>query len=383
MNFREYATKLRTKAAAAASKIPTFDDMAAKDDYIHSEEFNVRGHKKTQRQDALHSGTGSGSVAALSDNESRHAAKSWSLLDGRGLSSGTTTDASIPEPVDGIQLQQYSKLKNNDETATQGSSRCNSSLDRESGEGPQSTPVLSVVSQAMATQHSKSQPAFSDDSVDSRNTPLYSDASSVDDSLSEGGSTDDPILSLMRAENGDIQPSRKFSRSRSEPKSKSSHRFMSDLEDRVSRPEQAENGLTKIPLDASKGAPAVQPIFPILKSPIGSWVQGVAKRQFQRLVHKSEEKVEDAPLARQPLKRPVSKAPEEEIHTAVSSSVLADDELAALAQLKSSSNMSSFSKVYRMFTENRQFGFILFTLLLAAYLYFFQRDEDSVTRLLQ
>ena len=73
-----------------------------------------------------------------------------------------------------------------------------------------------------------------------------------------------------------------------------------------------------------------------------------------------------------------TKQAQDDFHATASSSVLAEDDLAQLARLKKSSTQIQLMKIFK---ENQQFAFIAFTLLLAAFVYFYSRKnlEDDVT----
>ena len=71
MDFRGLATRIRAQAKDAVSKIPNLDDMAATDDYIHREDFNVRGQPKVQKREE-----------SVTEREVMPPSEtSWSLLD--------------------------------------------------------------------------------------------------------------------------------------------------------------------------------------------------------------------------------------------------------------------------------------------------------------
>jgi len=96
MNLSEYASKLRTHAAAAAKKIPTFDDMAAKDEYIHSEEFNVP-RRSVPRSNVSVVTTGKG----IDPDEVSSVSSAWSLLDRPSLQ---MSQISLPTTTGGEQM---------------------------------------------------------------------------------------------------------------------------------------------------------------------------------------------------------------------------------------------------------------------------------------
>jgi hypothetical protein len=76
MNFRVLATRLKESASEVALKIPTFDDMAAKDAYIHSDDtddlydFNIpRKQQQQQQQDGQRGMTRNGSANPTKNTE--------------------------------------------------------------------------------------------------------------------------------------------------------------------------------------------------------------------------------------------------------------------------------------------------------------------------
>jgi hypothetical protein len=400
MNFSDYASKIRSQAAAAASKIPTFDDMAAQDDYIHSEDFHVSGQKKPKKEETVTPRIPEEPQQVVEPDETSSSTSSWSLLDRPSqlrtsmpkeeptYSYHQVAPAVVQNTLPGINKRiEYDELEgsSSEPAAREQLIKKQSSL-----------PLFPVVADALGSK------AESDDTVESEDDALYSEDSD-DDSL-DYMDEDDPIMSLIRESESKPKgkPKRKPQRTPQRTKSparrtatdpyqdtttsvkkKKPTRFMDDLDQRLmgTTDDRMEAGMGQQPHSAATPT-ATKNI-----NPFGNWVKNLATSpQLNRLLRRPEPTAGSsskapAPLARQRPNNEPAKPSADNFHVAVSSSVLADDELAKLAKLKQSSTHGRLSMLLDSFRENRRFLFILFTLILSALVYFYSRRvvEDDVT----
>jgi hypothetical protein len=205
MNFRVLATRLKESASEVALKIPTFDDMAAKDTYIHSDDtdnlynFNIPlEQQQQQQQDAQGGPTTRNSSANRNKN--------------------TKEQQKHPEPHPSIQSprpQQHPvtlQLRNEgDETSSHGSGW--SLLDRDRRAGRASpvihknevlvSPLASTISSLQQQQQQQQQPSPMPNKNSIRKKPPQTSLpilSAVADALLEDPATsrrDDTSISMM------------------------------------------------------------------------------------------------------------------------------------------------------------------------------------------
>lgn len=239
MNFRDYASRIRTHAQEAVSKIeipkklPTFDDMAAKDEYIHSDDFNVPGthHRQSQYQ---------GTVATVS---ARINEPDPSSSDGLGEASSAGSWSLLTQPSQHSSVDQrqglYSTATNDDDFQHQH----NTTSDSNAALG--SFPVmLSVVADTLSEHGSNLNSAATslrgEDDEDlgaSFGAGFNSDDSENDDDQ------DDPIMLLMQQErdpsSSQVGPKSNGRQKRTTKCKKPQHRFIEDLERRINTPQPA------------------------------------------------------------------------------------------------------------------------------------------------
>lgn len=388
MNFRDYAKRIRSQAEAAAKKLPTFDDMAAKDEYIHSEEFNVRGQPRPSNKPRATT-----AKSPSMDPDETSSMGSWSLLDRppaaqlrSSVPAAGAKDNKLEISSTQVSLQGGGAESMTISTNTSVSSEAPSASKRRLSHSSSTLPLLSVVASALEENYNDS--INNADALDSGESNSDGDSSdSILDSDPEDDAENDPILSMIRKN----KPSAKQRSStkakgkkdaRPEISKKSSQRFMQDLDERIATPgeELMEAGLASQSKELSPSAAGT------VKGPLGGWMQNMAKAKFNRILGRPEPlpapvaAVKSPPLVRErPLTSKTTPSPAEEYHQASAVSILGDDELAQLAKLKSSSSGGACSRVYGAIQEYRSFAFILFTLLLAFYLYLFQQSADEVS----
>lgn len=351
-NLKGFASKVRAQARDAAKNLPSFDDMAATDDYIHSEEYNVTGQRKSNEEDlSKHSKV----------SESDHSS-TWSLIDRR------VQNNSLPPSSNSSYTNQEapSKLQDNMRAAE---------VQKQEENIPEPPPslqrkplVLSVVTAAMEEQQGGE--SESDVSKD------YSD----DDSWSDGDE-EDPILSMIRKNKRETSKSPlRAKRSERSSSSRAKHKELRNpnrfLEGLDGMETSMEEGLQR----NEQVAPAITPAMPATPRELGGWMRTLASNQVNKLLRRQDIKPSSTgmpPLAKgKPQSK--SKQEQEEYHSADSKNLLGDHELAQLAKMRHS-NKGSISLLMDLVYENRQFAFIFLTLVLAALVYFYsyrQIEED-------
>jgi hypothetical protein len=365
MNFRGFASKIKASAAQAAAKLPTFDDMAAKDDYIHSEEFYVSGQKRLNKESSITTAattTRPETKPQSANIEEIASVSSWSLLD-RPVS---VVHAALPTPS-------QKPLVRDDSTPN----RKTSQHDR------METPTSSLSSRGeKSTQSMVSSLDHEDEEESQTSDSGRSDGyNSDDDEYDE----DDPIMSMIRKPSSKVSKKKKTKNVKSKaaddgsPK-KSSSRFLDDLDDRLSTPEsRMEAGVVVGQSDDYTPPPPVANRW--------GWVNSMATEKMGQMLGRPTQArptTSSAPLARKKPEVKAAAAPkEDDFYASSSTAVLADDELAQLAKMKRSrSMMDQLCMLLDSIKENRQFVFIAFTMLLAAAVYFYTRHrfiEDDVT----
>jgi hypothetical protein len=409
MNFREFASKVRAQAKDAASKMPTFDDMAANDEYIHSEEFNVRGQPKLKlkpkpkpthdsnsnsNSNSNHSMTAeAGDFAGSADHDEGSSTGSWSLLDRRIASTpqefelALTTAPPEPQSVKNKSTMPWlSVVANTLENSNDNDNNNNNNNNK---------PTYSKETSALS--------GFESDNENGENdTGAYDDSESDADSLDE----EDPIMSMIRqdkpttANKGKEIPKNKNMSAKKPKMVKKSTRLLEDLDQRLlSAENQAEEQQHTINQQRQRQQQQQQQPEhaesnpPLMGSRFGNWARTVMTTQVNRVLRRPESNAlptvlasgisrPPPPLAREKPSTPTLIVPDEEnFNVAASSSVLADDDLVQLAKMKQPGALEKLSVFVGSLKENRHFLFILFTLLLAVFSYFYSRRTlvDDVT----
>jgi len=373
-NFRDYASRIRSQAAAAAKRIPTFDDMAATDEYIHSEEFNVRGKPRPKKAELA------AAIVPSMEPDETSSMGSWSLLDRPPAHLRSTVPQASKEKMESSSTQV--SLQGGMESATIST---NTSVSSEAPSAtkrrlsPQSSSALPLLSVVANTLEGKDD-STNIDALDSGDSTSVGDSDDMDSDL-EDDEKDDPILSMIRKDKPSTKQQARVStkskssrENRPERQKKSNQRFMQDLDERMEAGLPRTVGSVESP--SSIG----------MKSPLGGWVQNMARNQFNRILRRTESKSPTSttvkappPLARERTQhsKPRPNKEEEEYNQAASSSMLGDDELAHLAKFKN--GVGTCSSITRVVQEYRGYAFIVFTLILAYFVYFFQSAADDVS----
>jgi hypothetical protein len=377
MNFSEYASKLRTHAVAAAKIIPTFDDMAANDDYIHSEEFNVRRQSSRQINDSTKAVINSSTRVDPDDLSS--ASSSWSLLDRPSLHKShlavPSTEEIPPIQNGAIDIANPVSADTSVSTTSQRTPSQRSSI--------ASVPWLAVVTNALEEPLERSGPG---EVIGGHSSNTSSD-NDEDDSLDSEPSVDDPILFLVRKEKERMVKTRPTRRCSTDQMMPPKHRRFLD-DERLSGLETTRME------DELPPAPHAREIqtqdSSSFRGPFGGLVINMAKVQLDKFMGRPDLKqsqTSSTQMSRPPLmterknqKPTIMKLSEEEYHQTASSAVLCEDDLVRLSKLRETSLCGTYAiGMMNFLRENQYFGLIFFTLILAFFLFFFKQTADDVS----
>jgi hypothetical protein len=401
MNFRGFASKIQASAAQAAAKLPTFDDMAAKDDYIHSEEFNVSGQKRPNKNN-IRVQESSTAAAATTGVEESSSVSSWSLLD-RPVSEvraalPTPSQNPLVRPDDDSTPKRKTPQHDRIETTT---SSLSSWGEKSTIRSQNSLPLLAVVTDTLEEEEPLAQSIVSslDHEDDQESQTSDSERSNNGYTSDDEYDEDDPIMSMIRKPSSKVSKKKQARKIKSKATSaiqqagnhsddvgsskKSSRRFLDDLDDRLSTPESRMEAGVIVGQSENSSPPPVTNRWGWVNSMATEKMGQMLGRPVLAAISRPTTTSSSAPLARK--KPEVKAAPahkEEDFLVASSMAVLADDELAQLAKMKQPSMMDQLCMLLHSIQENRQFVFIAFTMLLAAAVYFYTRHlsiEDDVT----
>jgi hypothetical protein len=408
MSFRDtFASRLRevqNQAKDLSSRLPTFDDMAANDAYIHSEEFNVSGqpreYKQTQVLSAIHnqdnverpeqrqgvtidsideaSSTMSSSAAFHASMSTMGSSSAWSLLDRpipnhRNDTSNDIVNNALPD----ARKEETTALSNNgnpqdDVVPVETPSKLSNVLLSIVADTLQDTPPAI---RSMNHVNSSALPRLSNGNSDNdSDTSHNDDADSYHDE-------EDPILSMMRNDKGYLN-----NKTRKIRKKKNRHRFMEDLDRRMEQPNDAvPTTFAALEVEtATDQSEQPAPTAYFTRGPFGGAVLNMAMNKFNDIVNHSNSPKSNGgstpPLARERTPKPTTTPPEEDFHVTNSDSVLSASELEELKN-KTLPQGTSLLHLAQFLQEHRHFAFIAFTLTLAVVVYFFTHKnlEDGVT----
>lgn len=421
--FRGFASKLREHAKDAVGnyKLPNFDDMAERDEYIHSPEFNVRGRTTTREAapagessspppnaEREHSTTYSLNVAGPDEASYYSTESSWSLLDrppnhtiSVPISSGNeiqqtrvaTISMSIRDNPRGVYDGQTEDLRSSGPILPSEQQR-----DKHS-----SVSLLSVVSDTLP----ETVPLATDAPLTNSGgnyviagsgtqTPDYME--SVNDSCqSSEGSYDeeDPILSMIQkdfsgqnrenAQNGDGDAPTPVITIQ-----KPSNRFMEDA--RLQTPlhqDQTMEALTRMSITPAAAATTEAEISNINASgQFGGYFKTMALSNLNRIKlglsmknSDNKQQLPPPPLARERTPKPAGQQPPmHNFESTTSAGMLGEKDLQQLRQLKVGRSTATILAA-SVWKEHKDFLFIAFTLVLSIFVYFRTRKniEDDVT----
>ena len=385
MNLSEYASKLRTHAAAAAKKIPTFDDMAANDDYIHSDEFNVRGQSSRKKNDTSMAVSNIISRKVVDPDELSSVSSSWSLLDRPSLHRAPLV---VPPTEQEIQPTVVTKTWEQQDGAIDVTNPVSANTSVSSDRGGlsvsqqvpsqrssiASVPWLAVVTNAMEEPRDPS--STGDDT-----TPVDNDY----DSLDSNDSVDDPILSMIRTDNTKRKVKSLPSRCQGTDQTMPSNprRFMDD--ERISGIEMTQMDDELLPGPPMRDSQTQDRSG--FSSPLAGLVTNFAKVQLDKFFMRRPDLTASTQTIKPPLtterknqKQKSLQIPVEEYHQTASSAVLCEDDLAKLSKLRETSVCGTYVLgMMNFLRENQQFAFIFFTLILAMFVFFFLQTADDVS----
>mmetsp|Transcript_21053 Transcript_21053/g.51801 ORF Transcript_21053/g.51801 Transcript_21053/m.51801 type:complete len:392 (-) Transcript_21053:43-1218(-) len=377
-DLKGFASKMREQARDAAKKLPSFDEMAAKDDYIHKEEFNVKGEKGENE--------GGAESQNSQQNSSSDAPSPWSLIDQRIFQKEAAESSSLPSIPQNEEVQVSFHKSNPTEVDEERPLIAN---DPPIEAAPTPKPrqlMMSVVTDAMIAKPAAPEKAEEDE------TSVASDSSSDSDSWNEGDE-EDPILQMMRqSKGGDDKPQQKKKKPKKSKKKSSSkeeekpkmHRFLADMADAENQLEtnsQSNEEEQAAPGISSSSIPLSLPATP---KELGSWMKNMASNQMNKILRRPDPASQSTastaapPLAStwkssKPAPNPLQ---EENFHSEDSKNLLGVDELKQLAMLKKVNfSGGKLSAMMGALYEYRQFAFILFTLIFAGVVYFFKFSE--------
>ena len=343
MNFGELTSKLRAKAssaAVAARSFQGFDTMAANDEYIHSDSLNVK------RKGPVLKATASPLSPASQHSVPADAPQEFKQ-DTPSSSQHSVRDASFRQQSGNSLL----------EASSQPSDHHSPGL-----------PLLSVV-QTTLSQHTRSHVSASSDEEEVAS--LLSKSFHTGDE-SDNEEEDDPILNMLRDE------SMSSSKTSSRPK-KNTNRFLEDLENRMARPQESAPESTQFlpPKETNQDS-----------KPSGLWLSVLRNGALQASSKSSTTTPQTVAPWSKPRKQRKQQQPQEEemepFEIVASDAMLGQDELEELAQLKQAERTPGITRLlWRLVWEHPRESFILFTLLLGAFSYFYSRREvveDDVHR---
>jgi len=412
--FRGFASKLREQAKDVVGnvKLPSFDDMAKNDDYIHSPDFNVRSSGRRRQEDVESGSIISGSIISTSNNgnadEASHYSteSSWSLLDrssntslvagGKTAAATTTTTTTTPAvvttPVASTRKAQNIDRFQSETSSSRSIGQSTEATPSESSNRPQQTKssvsLLSVVSDALQPTTPVQTAPGGNDYIRSRLDRHGTDEDS--DQSSQDFDEEDPILSMLQKEkNPENTTTNNTPTNDQAPTSvitikKSSNRFMDDV--RLQAPvdeDQSIDGIIKVHETESTSSVEATTTT-TTKTSFGGFFKHTAALQnnFKRMVlrkddapsQQQQQSKKRPPLARERTTKAQPQSENFQITSATSAGMLGNDDLEQLKQLKlagqSSSACSSIANFIHYIQEHRHSLFATFTLLLAMYVYF-------------
>lgn len=432
--FRGFASRLREQAKDAVGnyKLPTFDDMAKNDEYIHSPDFNVREGTGTRKNKATtgslrteeESNAGNSVATNLNMDEASYystESSSWSLLDRPSstvpLSDGKTTGLTTLRVAKELnyndeddQDQHPQKQKNNNQSAFGVPGRIveqtpevvrpikTSNSNRQKASNS-SVSLLSVVSDVLQSEKPLPSKDYDYESGHNKYSRNEGEQYSVDrnddsDNSSEDFDDEDPILFMIRKESNITLDRNNVVNSENQPQNndlptpvaatnKSSKRFMEDI--RLQSP---------LHLDQNPGAVSnihstttTETKSSTNRGPFDGFFKNSAIENFNRIILRrgidnDNQARTPPPLARGRKQKAESQGEENfEVTTSTSVGILGDEDLAKLNQMnaagKSSLSLISLSSIQsnmQVFIEylrsNQRFLFVAFTLVLSIIVYF-------------
>jgi len=378
--FRE---KLKASAAQAAQLAKNFeglDAMAAKDDYIHTEEFNVarpNNHPPQQQQqqpEVLHQ-----QQEVEDDDDDTSTISTHSSLvqerGGRRVISSKTTGAT------------HSSAAAADTNPPQGFYHRSQSLQ------DQLVPLKVNVPDRQLSLPVRNDTTMKEDSSNSSFFEYSNNNENIssDDDDDDTSDDDDPIMSMIRKQK--IEPKKKKGNNAQQQTKQKQHRFMEELDSRMAM----ENQQQLQPLVPAPASPLSSPQQQQPAAAVASWFSNAAAKSLQLVGAKPtqrppESQTTAAPplMARAKQQRRHATGNEDDmmeqhdVAVVSSTAVLGDEEMQELAQLRIKQQQHPYSSVRGLLCllchlprQHPREAFIVFTLLLACYVYFRSRTAGD------
>lgn len=368
MNFDRFAQKIKASAAIAAeaaANFQGFDEMAANDDYVQSPDFNVHGRSRKAGERNLAQQQHFDDASTLSTHSSF-----------RASTIRPTTD---PSQTLSHQLQQPANPTSNNNDSNPNYAASSSIFRRDTTESTNNNKTRQLVPLKVSVPERQIRllrPNKVDDEDDS-----LSRSSDDDEDL-----RDDPIISLLKQERqGGSRSSAVQSTSRETTTKKSTpidgsggitkHRFFEDLEQRMSMPEQPRFGMETEAASSSivqQGPPSGDSSTLAASNPLKSLFSGGISLPWKQ-AGMQKDNAPRAPFFARSRAPPVNSDPLSNVAVVSGAAMLSTDELKQLDQAVQQQKQ-------RPIRFGRRETFIAFTLVLAAFVYFFLSRSPTWTR---
>lgn len=346
------ATQNAKQAAEAARSFKGFDSMAEQDEYIHSEGLNVKPRR--------HNGVAGGSRQKQSST-----AESQNISPPPRVSALSSAVWSSPPKVTAPDARQNSSNHQNTEVIS--GSRLtnfeNKTGNKHCPERQRPMPLLSVVHDTLNSEKSRQ----------INSSPNEEEEKDDDDEK-------DPLMAILRQDSGSFSKEGKASKMQSleiessdeesslatsSSEKKKTHRFFEDLENKLRNP------LEPCPADLDN-------IDAVEEKKTSSWLWNLASSQKNNAPSATENRKHAAPLSRSKKPKVDQLKEENDFDVVVSSAMLGNEEMRALTQLKqNSSNTNPAAALLRFAMRHPRETFIAFTLLVAVYVFFFNRNIST------
>lgn len=410
MNFASKLMAKAEEAAEAAKNFKGFDEMADEDEYIHSEGLNVKGQNQKDQQQQQHQDREEANSLADSNIS---AEPTWSLLDRPAVASQSAA------PENSGRGRTISRNASTISSTSPASSISPPPRQRPPPARPkftQPTPqpaaparsamsYMSVVADALesrpiseaARQTNRQQSSFSGYDTDNEESVKHQEEESSSSSSSDDSSDDedDAILSQIRQSKSGSSREKRHRKKNKKRKKKDPNRFMEELNRRGPTPIPGSSSAAEFSRKQQQKQQALE-MEPLVNATddnnsgsgggrmanLKKWISPFQRNSPDSVVAKATSFLKKGPLSRRDPEAPPP--PEEadgveEFQVVAGSSVLSDDELQALAQMNSQSKMSMLSPMMLMpvVKKNPREAFIVFTMLLAIFVFFFTRKTSN------
>lgn len=202
-----------------------------------------------------------------------------------------------------------------------------------------------------------------------------SDQQQQESHYDDEGDSHDPILDNMRSKSSLKKKSSDLMSPPPEQERKTAaNRFMDDLNDRLSKPLDIEQGLSQ-----QTAAAASSTNSSVDTNNRWGWMKGVATSRMNDLMGRSSANDGEVPF-RSPLSRTTSSVvPQKkgEFNVLQSSAILGEEDQAELDRIRLGAQGDSLTFILNMVKQHPQFAFIAFTLVLGSAMYFYSRQKGA------